>query len=61
MPERLAYKVTAVAEKLDCSRAKAYQLVQSGELESIKIGNDRRVTDTALKAYLEKQRKAAAR
>lgn len=61
MAEQLAYKVTKVAELLDCSRAKAYQLVQSGELASIKIGTDRRVTDTALKAYLEKQRKAATR
>lgn len=61
MTERLAYKVSEVAEALNCSRAKAYELVSSGELESIKVGKDTRVPVTSLKAWMTKQLKAATR
>lgn len=61
MGERLVYKVTEAAELLNCSRAKAYEMVQSGELESIKVGKDQRVTAAGLQAYIKKQLKAATK
>ena len=61
MVERLALKPLEVAEALGCSRAKAYELIASGEIESIKVGTDTRVPVTSLKAYVVKKLKTTAK
>ncbi len=36
--DRLAYKVSEVAESLGISRARAYELVKAGEIPSVRLG-----------------------
>lgn len=52
----LLLSVKGVARALDCSRSKAYELIASGELESLRLGGLRRVPHAALLAYIEKLR-----
>jgi excisionase family DNA binding protein len=47
------------ARHLGISRAKLYQLITSGELESITIGRSRRVPLDALADYISKRRAIA--
>lgn len=44
------------AERLSCGRTKIYELLRSGELESVKVGRLRRVPVDALNAYVESLR-----
>jgi excisionase family DNA binding protein len=44
--------VPQVAEALQVSRGHVYQLLQSGELPSVRIGRNRRVVASALDDYL---------
>jgi len=60
MTERLAYKPAELAEALGCSRAKAYELIASKEIESIKIGKDTRVPIACVQKWMAKQLKASA-
>jgi excisionase family DNA binding protein len=53
--EKLAYRISEVAETLGCSRAKAYEMVASGEIPSIRIGSLRRVPAVALRKMIDKQ------
>jgi len=57
MIERLALKPVELAEALNCSRAKAYDLIASGEIPTIQVGADRRVTLAAVKAWMARQEK----
>lgn len=41
------------AEALRIGRSKIYQLIESQELESVKIGRSRRISLKALEAYTE--------
>lgn len=50
--ERLLYRVAEAAEFLGVSRAKAYQLVQSGQLRSVKVGGCRRVRADDLREFV---------
>jgi len=61
MTERLAYKPTELAEALGCSRAKAYELIATKEIESIKVGKDTRVPVASVQKWMAKQLKAATR
>ena len=47
----------AAAEKLSLARSTVYQLVLTGELESIKIGRSRRVLASALTEYIDRLRR----
>lgn len=47
-------KPEAAAQALEIGRSKIYQLLESGELESVKIGRSRRISEKALEAYIEK-------
>ena len=38
--------------ELRCSRATLWKLIKSGELESIKMGNARRITRASLERYV---------
>jgi excisionase family DNA binding protein len=53
--ERLAYRVGEFAEAIGVSRSKAYELVASGEVPSIRIGSSRRVPVTALREWIDRQ------
>jgi excisionase family DNA binding protein len=55
MPEQY-YSVEDVARMLQISVSKIRQLVKSGELESVRIGKQIRITETALNSYISKQR-----
>ena len=48
-------RIPEVAEELSLSKSKTYQLVQSGEITSIKIDKSRRVTRESLEDYIEKK------
>lgn len=50
---KTVFRVEEAAEYLSISRAKAYQLIQRGELRSVKIDGSRRVTLRQLEEYLE--------
>ena len=55
--DRLLLTPAAAAEKLSLARSTVYQLVLTGELESIKIGRSRRVLASALTDYIERLRR----
>lgn len=48
------YRTSEVAELLSISVGMAKKLVQTGEIDSVKIGRSRRVTHTAVKDYIAK-------
>jgi excisionase family DNA binding protein len=50
--ERLLYRVEEAAELLAVSRAKVYDLIMTGVLESVKIGGSRRIPRGALEKYV---------
>jgi excisionase family DNA binding protein len=50
--ERMLYRVSEVAGFLGISRGKAYQLINTGELRSVKIGGCRRVRVDDLREYV---------
>jgi excisionase family DNA binding protein len=47
-----AYTVEQVAEFLNIGRDKVYQLLRTGQLRSIKIGNSRRITNHRLAEFI---------
>lgn len=49
---KLLYRVTEVAAALGLSRAKVYQLIQSGDLRSVKIDSSRLVRSSDLLAFV---------
>jgi excisionase family DNA binding protein len=54
--EPLLLRVDEAAEALALSRTKVYELMASGELESVKLGRSRRVPTAALMGFLEDAR-----
>jgi excisionase family DNA binding protein len=44
------------AERLDLGRTKVYELIATGELESVKIGRARRVPADAIATYIKRLR-----
>lgn len=54
MNDKLLYRVTEVALVLGLSRAKVYQLIQSGALLSVKIDGSRRVRAADLRTYVDR-------
>jgi excisionase family DNA binding protein len=58
--ERVLLRPEEVAARLGIGRSVAYELIASGELESIKIGRSRRVPVRALDAFVEARRKEQA-
>jgi len=53
------YTVAEVAVMMRLSESKIWQLVYSGELDSIKIGWSRRVVATSVDEYIKQQLQAA--
>lgn len=58
MDERILLTPERAAERLDIGRTTVYGLIDSGELESVKIGRSRRIPADALIAYVERLRSA---
>jgi excisionase family DNA binding protein len=54
-------KVPEVAEVLRIARSRAYELVGSGEIPSVRIGRSVRVSRKELENWLEEQRHPEAR
>jgi excisionase family DNA binding protein len=50
-----------VAEVLRIARGRAYELVGSGEIPSVRIGRSVRVSRKELEKWLEEQRQSSAR
>ena len=53
-------KVQEVAEILRCGRNQAYELIQRGEIRSVRIGRAVRVTRSALEEFLAGDRARSA-
>ena len=60
MEDRLLYRVTEVAVFLNVSRSKVYELMSSGDLQSVKIDRTRLIRGTDLRAYVESLRPVAS-
>lgn len=52
--DKLLLRVEEVAELLDVGRTRVYDLIRSGELQSVKIGGSRRIPPAALQRYLDR-------
>lgn len=52
---KLAYTVAEAAKKISLSRSSVYELIQSGEIETIKIGRSRRITEGQLLRFLTRK------
>ena len=62
MNDRLCLRPAEVGEQIGVSRTKAYELIASGEIPSLKVGGCIRVPVAALKMWIdEKARKAESR
>ncbi len=53
LPDDLFFTPPEIARLLKISRAKAYQLVQTGEIKCVKVGAQPRVPRASLVAYLQ--------
>jgi excisionase family DNA binding protein len=55
MPDAvLLYTPEAAAEKLSMGRTTIYGKMASGEIESVKIGRSRRISNDALRRYVDR-------
>jgi excisionase family DNA binding protein len=52
---RIALKPAETADALGISRSKVYDLIASGQLPSVRIGNSLRVPVTALREWVDRQ------
>ena len=59
MPDKLLYRVAEVAPMLGLSRAKVFQLIQSGTLRSVKIDSSRLIKATDLREFVDRLGEAA--
>jgi excisionase family DNA binding protein len=55
MTERLAYRIHEFAEAIGVSRSKAYEIVASGEVPSIKVGGCLRIPVDSARGYIAQQ------
>jgi excisionase family DNA binding protein len=60
VPEQLLLTPERAADRLDVGRTTVYELIASGQLDSVKIGRARRIPAEALVAYVERLRNQAA-
>jgi excisionase family DNA binding protein len=57
--EKLLFSVREVAQMLGFSRAKVYELLASGQLDSVKIDGSRRIPKQAVEDLIEQARQAS--
>lgn len=55
MEQLRVIRVTEVAELLDCSKAKVYKMIHSGELPSVDVGGCKRVPVLELEQFINSQ------
>jgi excisionase family DNA binding protein len=53
-PARFLLSITAAAECLGVKRSMMYQLIDAGEVTTVKIGRRRLVTAESLQAYVQR-------
>ena len=53
--DRMLLRPTEVAETLGICRTRAYDLINSGAIPSVRLGNSLRVPIEALRAWLDRQ------
>jgi excisionase family DNA binding protein len=58
--QHLLHTPEAAAGILSIGRSKTYELMESGELESVKIGRSRRIPHDALERFVERLRGESA-
>jgi excisionase family DNA binding protein len=58
--EKLLYRPSEAADVIGVSRSRAYELIASGVLPSIRVGSSVRVPVEALRAWIERQLAANA-
>jgi excisionase family DNA binding protein len=61
MTERILYRVTELADLIGCSKTKAYELVASGEVPSVRVGNMLRVPADALRKMIAERTSGESR
>jgi excisionase family DNA binding protein len=59
MVDRLL-RVNEVQERLKIGRTRTYELIQNGELQSLKVGSLRRVPESALQQFIEERMSSAS-
>jgi excisionase family DNA binding protein len=59
MIEKIGYSVDEAVEASGIGRTTLYELMRSGELESIKVGRRRIILAEDIRAYLDSQRASA--
>lgn len=55
-PEPICERVNDAARMIGVGRTKLYELIASGEIEAIKIGNSTRITTASLHELVRRQR-----
>jgi len=58
--EKLLYTAANLGELTSLGRSKVYELLQTGEIPSIRVGRAIRVSAKALEEWLERQREQTA-
>ena len=53
MSDKLLYRIPEVAEALNVSRSKVYELLKAGEIRSVRIDRTRLVRADDLRAYVD--------
>ncbi len=59
--EKLLLRPVEVAETLGIGRSRAYELIASGAIQSVRIGSSPRVPLTSLRAWIDAQTDDAAK
>lgn len=60
MTTSLLYKPEAAAAALGIGKTKVFELISSGQLETVRIGRSRRIPADALEAYVARLRSSGA-
>ncbi|TVR25379.1 MAG: DNA-binding protein [Nitriliruptor sp.] len=59
MATKLLYRINEASEVSSISRSRLYELMASGELESVKLGSTRLIPHAALEAFVARLRSGA--
>lgn len=57
--EKLLFTVEEAATILGIGRSRIFELIRTGQLESLKIGKSRRVTREHMEAFVQRKSRAA--
>ena len=54
-PHDRRLKVSEVAARLGVTKAAVYPLIRAGDVDTIRVGRDYRISERSLEAYIERQ------